>query len=144
MQIKKLAPSLMEQWIKVYEEERWRLMPDAITGEALAAYLKAHHPVKPLEDFAVLQTVRDAVLNNAFYAEKLPKGREPRPIAYACEDGAIIGIDLETGYFNVEGNFRLRDELTYVKGLDRADLNNVMRTVDWLRCKNLYEKKIER
>ena len=135
MQIKKLAPSLMEQWIGIYQKERPNLTPNAISGEALAAYVKEQCAATPTDDETVLKAVTDAVLRNAFYAAKLPEGKKPRPAAFVRDDGTVIGIDLETGYFAVDADAKLRDELTYVKGLDEADLSNVMRTVDWLRCK---------
>lgn len=141
MQIKKLAPSLLEQWIGIYEKERPNLTPNAISGEALAAYVREYCAATPTEDEAVRKTVSDAVLKNAFYAAKLPEGSVPRPVSFLREDGTTIGIDLETGYFAVDTDAKLRDELTYVKGLDEADLSNVMRTVDWLRCKKIVEAK---
>lgn len=144
MQIKKLSPPLMEQWIRVYEQERPKLSANAVSGEALLTYLLAHVHAAPKDDEATEKALFDAVMNNRFFASKLKDGRKPRPKVFLLDDGTTVGIDLETGYFSVDGNYRLRDELTYVKGLDDADLDNVLRTVDWLRCKRLYEKKTER
>lgn len=140
MQIKKLAPTLMEQWIKVYEE-RPKLSPNAITGEALAAYLKEEKGFRETENEPVCRSVFEAVQSNAFFRAKLEAGKAPRPAAFSGVDGTTVGVDLETGYFQVDGDYRLRDELTYRKGLDGADLDNILRTVDWLRCRRLYENK---
>ena len=142
MQIKKLAPSLMEQWIGIYQRERPNLNVNAISGEALAAYVRDNCAAEPVEDEAIFRAVCDAVLRNAFYAAKLPAGKAPRPAAFLRSDGTTIGIDLETGYFTVNSDMKLRDELTYVKGLDEADLSNALRTVDWLRCKKLFKRNV--
>ena len=40
MQIKKLIPSLTEQWKKVYENKRPELSPNAISGAELMEYVK--------------------------------------------------------------------------------------------------------
>ena len=66
---------------------------------------------------------------------------EVRPVAYRIDDGTVIGVDLLTGIFIVQDNMAVRDELTYVRGLDESDLENVLLTVDWIRCRNLWEQK---
>lgn len=137
MQIKKLIPSLTEQWKAIYERERPNLAPNAITGEELAAYAEKKLRAEPMADEGFLAAIAADVKNNAFFAEKL-HGEEPAPAAFRYRDGTVIGIDRISGWFLAE-NDDVRDELTYVKGLDEADLENVLRTVDWLRCKKILE-----
>ena len=132
-QIKKLIPSLTEQWKTVYERERPNLEPNAITGEELAEYVQNKLRAEPYSDEAFLDAICADVKNSAFFAEKL-HGAEPDPVAFRYRDGTFIGVDRISGWFIAEDD-RIRDELTYVKGLDEADLENVLRTVDWLRCK---------
>lgn len=134
-QIKKLIPSLTEQWKAVYERERPNLTPNAITGEALAEYVQNKLQAEPYTDEAFLGAICTDVKNSAFFAEKL-HGAEPDPVAFRYHDGTFIGIDRVSGWFIAEDD-RIRDELTYVKGLDEADLENVIRTVDWLRCRKM-------
>ena len=137
MQIKKLVPSLTEQWKTIYEKERPNLVPNAITGEELIAYAQNKLKAEPYGDEAFLAAICTDVRNNAFFAEKL-RGKEPQPVAFRYRDGTVIGIDRVSGWFLAE-NDAVRDELTYVKGLDEADLENAVRTVDWLRCKKILE-----
>ena len=137
MQIKKLIPPLTEQWKKAYEKERPNLVPNAITGEELAAFAEDRFAVQPYTDEAFLDAIRKDVLNNGFFREKL-NGAEPQPVAYRLADGTFLGIDTVSGWFIAE-NDAVRDELTYRKGLDEADLENVLRTMDWLRCKKILE-----
>lgn len=133
MQIKKLIPPLTEQWKAIYEKERPNLQPNAITGEELAEYVKTQFAATPITEEAFLDAIRTDVRNSAFFAAKL-HGAEPRPAAFRLPDGTFVGIDRVSGWFIAE-NDEVRDELTFVKGLDEADLENVVRTVDWLRCK---------
>lgn len=133
MQIKKLIPPLTEQWKAIYERERPNLQPNAITGEELAEYVQTQFAATPITEEAFLDAIRTDVRNSAFFSEKL-HGEEPRPAAFRLPDGTFVGIDLVSGWFIAE-NDAVRDELTFVKGLDEADLENVVRTVDWLRCK---------
>ncbi|MBQ6234967.1 MAG: hypothetical protein IJK54_03550 [Clostridia bacterium] len=133
MQIKKLIPPLTEQWKAIYEKERPNLQPNAITGEELAEYVQMQFAATPITEEAFLDAIRTDVRNSAFFSEKL-HGEEPRPAAFRLPDGTFVGIDRVSGWFIAE-NDAVRDELTFVKGLDEADLENVIRTVDWLRCK---------
>ncbi len=142
MQIKKLVPSLTEQWKAVYEKERPNLTPNAISGEELADYVKSRFAAEPIEEEAYLNAICTDVLNDAFFAEKL-HGAEPNPAAFRLADGSFVGIDLISGWLIAEKD-TVRDELTYRKGLDKADLNNVLRTVDWLSCKKRVEAQHRR
>ena len=139
MQIKKLVPSLTEQWKKMYEKERPNLVPNAITGEALCEYVMAALNGEPMEGEAFREAIAADVKNSAFFAQKL-HGAEPDPATFRLSDGSLVGIDRVSGWFLAE-NDTVRDRLTFVKGLDEADLENVIRTVDWLRCKKTVEAK---
>lgn len=139
MQIKKLIPTLTEQWKTVYERERPNLAANAITGAELAQYAQTHFAAEPVTEEAYLDAVRKDVQNDAFFREKLC-GAEPDPAAFRLRDGTFLGVDRVSGWFIAE-NDKVRDELTYVKGLDEADLENVLRTVDWLRCKKIAEDR---
>ena len=137
MQIKKLIPSLTEQWKAIYEKERPNLVPNAISGAELAVYAEKKLHAEPMADESFLAAITTDVKNNAFFAGKLG-GEQPDPAAFRYRDGTVIGIDRVSGWFIAE-NDAVREELTYVKGLDEADLENVLRTVDWLRCKKILE-----
>ncbi len=139
-QIKKLIPSPTEQWKAVYERERPNLEPNAITGEELSRYIRDRFDVQPTKDEALISTVCELLEQDALLQRKKQDGRL-QPEVYRLDDGTVIGIDLLTGCFIVQGNELLRDEMTYVKGLDAFDLENVYLTVDWLRCRNLHEEK---
>jgi len=140
MQIKKLVPPLTEQWKAIYERERPNLTPNAISGAELSSYVRDRFDAEPTEDEALIQTVRDLLEQDALLRQKKTDGRL-QPEVYRLDDGTVIGIDLLTGCFIVQDNMAIRDELTYIKGLDDSDLENIPLTVDWLRCRNLRQEK---
>ena len=142
MQIKKLIPSLTEQWKKVYENKRPELSPNAISGAELMEYVKTRFAAAAITEEEYLNAVRTDVQNDPYFREKL-NGAEPSPAAFRLEDGSFVGMDLISGWFFAE-NDAVRDELTYVKGLDETDLANVIRTVDYLRCKAAAEQSAEK
>lgn len=94
------------EWKEIFEACRGRLSPNRRSGEELAAYLRARYPVSSLSGERELGVVRDNVLRNECFKEKLPEGKAPRPVAFMLKDketDIFIGVELETGYFLVEG-----------------------------------------
>ena len=127
------------EWKEIFEACRGRLSPNRRSGEELAAYLRTGYPVTPLSGEREFAVVRDNVLRNECFKEKLPEGKAPRPVAFMLKDketDIFIGVELETGYFLVEGverstgefcaekTERLYDELVAFRGLDEKDLGN--------------------
>ena len=143
MQIKKLVPPLTELWKATYEKERPNLTPNAISGEELSRYVWERFSVQPSADAELLAAVRGMLEQSALLQQKRKDG-DLQPEVYRLEDGTVIGIDLSTGCFIVQDNMAIRDELTYIKGLDDSDLENILLTVDWLRCRNLRQEKEEK
>ena len=74
MQIKKLIPSLMEQWKAIYETERPHLKPNAITGEALTRYIEDRFAVQPSEDESLQNAVRGMLAQSALVRQKVGDG----------------------------------------------------------------------
>ena len=94
------------EWKEIFEAYRGRLSPNRRSGEELAAYLRARYPMSFLSGERELAVVRDNVLRNECFKEKLPEGKAPRPVAFMLRDketDIFIGVELETGYFLVEG-----------------------------------------
>lgn len=46
----------------------------------------------------------------------------------------FVGIDLESGYFCVEGSSMLWDELYAFQGLDENDIQNYYRVAEYISC----------
>lgn len=139
-------------WKQVFAQYRPLLRPNRISGAALYAYLSSRYPLLSLEDTRADQMVADNILKNECFARELPAGMLPCPVCCVIEpvgSGAalyraqdvvfsgceiIVGIDLTSGYFLVEGSSLLWDELLAHRGLNENDLDNPYLVAEYVGC----------
>ena len=131
------------EWKRTFDFYKDRLFPNRKSGGELVRYLCERYPVRPVFEEKALSVVTENVLGNDFLKEKLQGDAQPRPAAFFVErsgTGAdlykkrerafrkskeiFVGIELETGYFCVEGSGELYDELVAFRGVDDKDLEN--------------------
>lgn len=142
MLTREATPEMILEWKSVWNAYKDRLRPNRKSGADLAAYLTGKYPVRRLDGAEAAMVVAGNVLQNKAFAEKLPKGRQPSPAAFIVEitgegkklydgqdgifkgTGIFVGIDLETGFFCIEGSSLLWDELCAYRGLDERDIRN--------------------
>ncbi|HWQ98115.1 MAG TPA: hypothetical protein VN538_08515 [Clostridia bacterium] len=140
------------RWKQIYAEYRPRLAPNRISGAALYAYLDAHYPLLMPDDPCLGGVVTQNILANESLARQLPQGSQPEPVCaviepvgaglalYRAQDAVfagceiLVGIDLVSGYFLVEGSSLLWDELYARRGLNEDDLNNVYSVAEYISC----------
>lgn len=152
MQLTQATGDDLARWKRVFAEYRPRLKPNRISGAALYAYLDSRYPLEPMEDTRVGQMVIDNILMNDCFACELPFGRLPEPVycviepvgagaaLYRAQDAVfsgcdiIVGIDLVSGYFLVEGSSALWDELYAHRGLNETDLENPYCVAEYIDC----------
>lgn len=146
------TPEMVENWKKVWREYKDRLRPNRKSGTELVEYLKKHYPVRELKDEKAIRMVTLNVLDNEPFAEKLPEGAAPLPVCfivrndgegkrlYEAQDEVfknieiLVGIDLASGCFFVEGSSLLWDELFAFQGLDERDINNYYLVAEYISC----------
>ena len=139
-------------WKRVYAQYRGSLHPNRISGAELYAYLGEHYPLIPLDDPRMDQIVACNILENEVFSRELPQGAEPDPVCCAvAPSGAgealysgqdeifsgcpiLVGIDLVSGYFLVEGSSLLWDELYARRGLNENDLANEYVVAEYIAC----------
>jgi hypothetical protein len=152
MLMQEASPALVAGWKAVFEEHHDRLRPNRKSGQAILNYLRSQYPLEERHDEAALSVVSENVLNNEPFREKLRPGKAPAPIAftiphkgsalslYAQQDALfmgqdiLVGIDLESGYFCVEGSSLLWDELYAFRGLDERDIENYYCVAEYIAC----------
>ena len=140
------------RWKRIYSEYRPLLKPNRISGAMLYDYLDSRYPLRPLDDERAHQMVIDNIQYNEFFACQLPAGTPPDPVCcviepvgngeslYRTQDAVfldceiIVGIDLVSGYFLVEGSSALWDELYAHRGLNAADLENFYCVAEYISC----------
>jgi len=142
----------LEHWKKLWEENKDSIIPNRRNGHQLVEYLSALYSPEESIDNELLNIVRLNVTENDFYARKL-NGQIPLPAVFFVKNegnGAflydnrssvfadveqiMVGIDLVSGYYHVEGSEHLWDELCAYQGLDKDDLKNYVRTGQYLEC----------
>jgi len=157
MLCQEVTPELVASWKETFDHYRPRLRPNKKTGTDLIAYLKQTYPVTEITCDQIRQVVLDNILGNECYSRKLPAGKTPDAKGFFIEKtGAgkylyenqdeqfrsiriIVGIDLETAFFMVEGSSRLWDELFAFRGLDEDDLANSYLVAEYISCLKRFE-----
>ena len=150
------TPQQIEQWKTVWHKYKDTLRPNRKSGGEIVAYIKNRYPLTELTGQEALQVVAQNVLQNDFFAEKLPKGKNPRPVVFVVENSGngrplydnqdsvfegtaiIVGIDLESGFVVVEGSCCLADELCAFRGLDAGDIDNYFCVAEYICCLAKY------
>jgi len=152
MQSKLATEEDLARWKRVYKEYRPRLRPNRTSGAALFAYLESRYPLLPLDDPHANRLVTENILSNKVFATQLPKGCAPEPVCctilpagngadlYRTQDtifagiDILVGIDLVSSYFLVEGSSLLWDELYAHRGLNESDLENTYSVAEYIAC----------
>lgn len=156
MQTRTPSAEDIAHWKKLFADYRPRLKPNRIGGARLYDYLCAHYGVLPMQDARLKQIVSDNITKNECFLRELPTGVSPDPVCckiarddaaaslYASQDAVysgcdiIVGIDLVSGYFLVEGSSLLWDELYAHRGLSETDLDNYYSVAEYISCLNRF------
>lgn len=149
---KEATPEMVAAWRSVYAAHRARLAPNRKTGKQIFAYLKGKYPVCEVREEEWAQVVTDNVLLNEWNRKKLPAGKKPKAAVFQIQNAGagkelyqeqdelfkgqdiFAGIELETGFFLVEGSSKLWDELFCFRGLDETDLDNFYLVAEYVSC----------
>ena len=152
MLMQEATPEMVDTWKSVYAEYRARLTPNRKPAQQIIDYLKGQYPVAEVTDENWKQIVIDNVMSHECHSEKLPAGRAPTAVVFFIQNtGAgkrlyekqdalfkaqtiFAGIELETGFFHVEGSRELWDELFAFRGLDKTDLCNFYLVAEYVSC----------
>ncbi|MGE5473906.1 MAG: hypothetical protein ACM3UU_06760 [Ignavibacteriales bacterium] len=152
MLMQEATSEMIKEWKVIYDEYKARLYPNKKAALEIIEYLKKKYPVTEQPQEELKQVVLDNVMQNECYSNKLLDGKVPvAKVFYIENSGAgqplyekqdvvfkgckiIIGVELETAYFMVEGNSMLWDELFAFRGLDEDDLNNFYLVAEYITC----------
>lgn len=139
-------------WKRVFAQYHGILRPNRISGAALYAYLSGCYPTIPREEERMRQIVVSNILSNNVFSRELEPGVSPDPVCceiantgagetlYRQQDEIfsgcpiLVGIDLVSGYFLVEGSSLLWDELYAQRGLNETDLDNEYAVAEYIAC----------
>lgn len=152
MLMKEPTPEMVKEWKDVWIEYKDKLTPNRKSGREVVEYLKNKYILEELNDDNAKQVVIDNVLYNKPYADKLRKGAEPSAVTFLIKnagngkflyenqdevfkgDNIFVGVELESGFFCVEGSSLLWDELCAFQGLDEKDIQNYFCVSEYISC----------
>ena len=123
----------IENWKKIYSENKNNLVVNRISGKEFNDYfVEKYHPSKE----APSQFVDTVILNT-----KENGKQEPIISAYILAGNIYVGIDLNTGFFQVECEDIdkmkiIWDDLFVVRGLSEEDIENYVIAAQYILLQN--------
>lgn len=155
----KVTKAKLDEWKKIWLQYRNTLKPNKKSGIELLEYLQNNYIMTEVYDQYLLDTIFDNVTMNIHYREKLPRGGVSSPRAFLLENVGVnkklycsqetsdkkiteifVGIDIESGFYMVEGCTMLFDEVCAFIGLDEKDLENYVCVAQYIRSLTIVEK----
>ena len=132
----------VEEWKRIYNENRDSLKPNRKSGAEVNCYFRQKYGFEKYDSPIFCNIVKLNILENEHEREKLPKGREPQIETYTDGDSTVlVGIDPVTGFFHIEGEdiekvAEIYDDLFAFRGLDEEDLKNCFLVAQYVQCHN--------
>lgn len=157
MLMQEATPEMVKIWKAIYAEYKVQLYPNKKPALDIIGYLKHKYPLIEVTDKGWEQDVLDSVLLNEYDVKKLPDGKIPVAIVYSIINtgngkilyekqddifkgiNIIVGVEIETATFTVEGSSILWDELFAFRGLDEDDLNNFYLVAEYITCLKKFD-----
>ena len=133
---------MLQDWKRTYSENCDKLKPNQRSGEEVNAYFCRKYCFEKFNSSTFCDVVKFNIMENEPNREKLPQGKEPLIVTYKSKDASIlVGIDLLTGFFHVEGEdidrvAEIYDDLFLFRGLDERDLKNYFLVAQYMQCLN--------
>jgi hypothetical protein len=143
---------MIERWKSIWMENKDHLRPNRKAGSEIVDYITKNYPAVKRAGDNAMATVMEGVLLNERFSEKLPAGKNPSPAAFAIENTGrgkylyeqqdeifkdteiFVVVDMESGYFHVEGSSFLWDALYAYRGLDEMDIQNFYCVAEYISC----------
>ena len=157
MLIQKPTSETVEEWKAIYAEYKTKLYPNKKTALEIIEYIKQKYPITEQTEEELKQVVINNVLANKCYSNKLPNSKIPAAKVFYIENTGlgkhlyekqvdvfkgnkiIVGVELETAFFMVEGSSMLWDELFAFRGLDEDDLYNFYLVAEYITCLKKFD-----
>jgi hypothetical protein len=157
MLMQETTPEAIESWKSVFKEYKARLIPNRKKAGDLIEYLEGKYQLAELADEKWEKVVIDNVMLNECNSNKLPAGKTVTPklfrvvntgngrSLYRQQDDIfkgqeiLVGIDMETAFFHIEGSSLLWDELFAFRGLDKDDLSNYYLVAEYISCLKRFD-----
>lgn len=125
------------EWKQRFETCRAAMQPNRKTGAEVDAYFRKKYLYQIFDSRDFREVVEANIMENEFFRNKLPKGILPNIKSYQI-DNVLVGIDLSSGEFHVEGEdlnkvIAIHDDLFVYRGLDEEDLQNFFLVGEYIK-----------
>ena len=133
---------MIQEWKCIYNENRDKLKPNRKSGAEINDYMCNKYRFEKLDSLSFHDVVEFNIMKNESNREKLPQGAVPQIVAYKAKDSSVlVGIDLVTGFFHIEGKdinrvAEIYDDLFLFRGLDETDIKNYFLVAQYIQCLN--------
>ena len=131
---------MVQEWKRIYKENRYKLKPNRKCGAEINDYFCLKYAFEEFKSLKFCEVVKFNITENEFNREKLPQGTLPQILAYKAKDASIlVGIDLITGFFHIEGEdinrvAEIYDDIFAFRGLDEKDIENYFLVAQYIQC----------
>ncbi|MCH5156329.1 MAG: hypothetical protein J1G02_00455 [Clostridiales bacterium] len=131
---------MVQEWKRIYSENRDRLKPNRKSGTEINDYFCLKYAFEEFKSLKFCKVVKLNITENETNREKLPHGTVPQIVVYKSKDASVlVGIDLITGFFHIEGEDITRvaeiyDDLFAFRGLDEKDMENYFLVAQYIQC----------
>lgn len=137
MLTQKPTADMVKKWKKIFDENQRFMKENRKTGIDIDSYFRNKYPFIVLEASEYADIVAANIVQNEFNSEKLPEGEQPIIKTYRV-DNVLVGIDIVTGYFqieceNIQKVVPIYDDLFVYRGLDKFDLQNYYLVAEYVR-----------
>ncbi len=150
----------LREWREIHKQYKGKLTPNRKSGKEVLEYLLNKYLLDEFNEEKGARAVSETVLNNEFQKQKLPQNSQPEPKTYILRNEGngkfiydnqediwegcpiFIGIDLSSGYVQIEGSCLLYDEIYAFQGIDKYDIENCVRVADYMDCLKKFNPKL--
>lgn len=148
------------EWRRIHEQYKDVLTPNRKSGKEVLEYLQNKYVLDEFNDERAFQVICETVLKNEFHKEKLPKNSQPEPKTFILKSEGngktiydnqeaiwencpiFIGVDLNSGYVQIEGSCLLHDEIYAFQGMDEYDIENCVKVAEYIDCIKRFNPKL--
>lgn len=129
--------AMIAEWKAVFQKYRSSLSPNRKSGKEVDAYFRENYPYRRTDSPSMREAVTENILCNEVLREKLEDGQSSEVVTYAVGE-ILVGIDLTTGFFQVEcedigKGETVYDDLFAFRGLDAQDLENFFLVAEYVK-----------
>lgn len=157
------GPASKEQlyeWRTIHKQYKNKLIPNRKSGKEVLSFLQNKYSLEEFNEEKAFLAITQTVLNNQFQKQKLPENSIPKPRCYILKNEGngkfvydnqediwkgipiFIGIDLSSGYVQIEGSCILYDEIYAFQGIDEYDIENCARVADYIDCLKKFNPQL--